>query len=114
MAAQTADYCQHATLGAGTVDSIALSGPDISRLVVMMRSGTGPLWVTWAYGTTPGNVADPSASADNTYVVPSASLPLTIDLPRMCGQNGVTVKVLSATADVYSVMGMAGLARVAG
>lgn len=92
-----------ATLGAGVADTITLSDSDIKRIRVILRSGTGPLTVTWNPGS--ALVLTPTSLGDNCYVVPSTSVPLDIWLGKAAGQSGVTIGVISATADAYTVEG---------
>lgn len=86
---------KHATIVAGQVDKITFT-TNVSKVAVTMRvpaSGSAGLWVTNDGAT------DPVAAADNTdWVAPAAGAEIIIDLP-----NTDEVRVLSATADAYSV-----------
>jgi hypothetical protein len=105
MASRTGVLTCHATLGAGAADDVTLSDPRISCVEVILRSGTGPLWVTFATGGVAATV--PVAAAAETFAVVGTGNAnrLYIELPQKIGPAGIKLGVLSATADTYSVHG---------
>jgi len=95
MATVTVTQNAHATLSGTTIDTVNLTGGGSTGVRVGNRAGTAALWVTVG-ATLP---ADPSASADKTYVVPAG---LWRQINFDAGNAGYFVKVLGNGND-YTV-----------
>lgn len=94
MATFSVAAAKHATLAASTVDTVTLTGSW--DLVDVLNRGTGTIYVT--VGPDP---ADPTVAGDNTTVVPAGGV-VTVEVSNRGSQK---VKLISSTADAYSVMG---------
>ncbi len=96
----TVAVAKHATLDAGSVDTVTLTGNayDTDAGVEVFNHGTGSdlLWFTT-------NGANPAAKGDDCYFVRPGS-GLTVNPQRASGSNTV-VKVYCAAAVDYSVTG---------
>lgn len=83
----------HETLVASTVTTVTVTQRNINTVSVVFHEGTGPVYFTIDGST-------PTVEGDDTYAV-SAFAPV-----RVVGYNGVddvTVKLISATADLVEV-----------
>ena len=91
MATYTVNQAKHATLTAATVDTVTFPDADHS-VEVYNRSAAG-----YIYFTTDNSA--PTVAGDNTFVVgPGQALPI----PDAAVESA-NVKLISATADAYSV-----------
>lgn len=101
MATHTAVSAQHATLAASTMDTVTLSGAG-ARVVIKNRQTSVDSFI---YATING--ADPTVGADDTIVIPGGETYATPGGDHY-GANpagaDVVVKLISATADPYTVM----------
>lgn len=96
MATYTATRSTHQTLTANTVDTVTV-GPDYPSVEVKNRATTGAGISFTVDGTTP------AVLGNDTYIVlPGESL--VVPSPATTGD---VVKLISATADAYSVTGVA-------
>lgn len=100
VATSTAASAKHATLTADTVDTVTITDPH--EVVEILNRGSGTIYaVVAAEGITP---ADPTVEGDNLVAVP-AGMVVAVESP---GNRGSTVKLISATADAYSVQAVTG------
>lgn len=93
MASFTVSGAKHATLTAGTVDTVTLTG-GWGRVEVLNRTGTADI-----YFTTDGST--PSGGCDNCQIVPSGS---SLNVPTS-DAGGTEVVNLVGNGNGYSVVG---------
>lgn len=84
---------EHGTLTASTVKTVSLTKGNANAVVVHMVSGTGPIYYTL-------NGDSPTVGGAETLVV-HANLP--VRSHQITTGSTQTVKLISATADGYSV-----------
>lgn len=99
MATQTAISSQHATLTASTMDTITLSNPA-ERIIIMNRSTTAGNCI---FATING--PDPTVGGDDTIAIPAGMTYVTPESQTFASSIDSVVKLISSTADAYSVMG---------
>lgn len=93
MASYTVTTAKHATLAAGTVDTVTITG-GFSRVEILNRSGAADLYVT-NDGTTP------SGGCDNCQIVPAGSV---LNIPASAVSGSEVVNVVG-NGNGYSVIG---------
>lgn len=94
MAAYTVGDAKHATLTAGTVDTVTL-GRNYTAVEVVNRGSDA---IYFNANAEP----DPTVEGDNTYVVPAGGALMA----RMWSGTTTVVKLISASATAYSVQGV--------
>ena len=110
MAAFTVSRAKHATLGAGVVDTVVLTGAK-AWIAVINQSSTFPIYFTAGSNTGVSGDGqfppDPTVAGDNTLVVPASGGMLTVTYVRWPSHVTVPtamVKIISSVAAPYSVM----------
>jgi hypothetical protein len=100
MAAYTAATAKSQTLGAGVLDSVALS--DSGRSIeVFNLSATNPIY--FRTGATVADIVNPTVAGDNcTVVAPNSSTKVAYPTTAS-GLNGCAVKLISTGAQAYTV-----------
>lgn len=98
MATHTAATAQHATLTAATMDTVTLTNPS-ERVIIKSRSTTPG---TAIFATVNG--PDPTVGGDDTIVIPAGETYVTPESQAIAETIDVVVKLISATADAYTVM----------
>ncbi len=89
---------QHGTLGAGTVTTVSLSQTNADQVVVhILKGATGPIYFT-VDGSTP------TVGGANTLILQSSgNHARTVQIPTNVTGDPVVTKLISASADGYSV-----------
>lgn len=98
MATSSAASSKHATLTPATMDTVTLTNPA-KRVLIKNRSTTAG---NVLYATING--ADPTSGGDNTISVCAGETYMTPDGESFLAAVDVVIKLISATADPYSVM----------
>lgn len=93
MAAYSVITAKHATLVAGTVDTVTVTG-GYSRIEILNRSGTADLYVT-------NDGSTPSGGCDDCSIVPAGT---SLNIPSSDAAGSDVVKIVG-NGNGYSVVG---------
>ena len=98
----------HGTLVGSTAETAQLTDDDIVAFEVMLRSGTGPIYFTWAI-TSAATVATVAGAETYAVVGTGRANAVRVVLPqcRPLGPSGtLELSLISATADLFTVHGL--------
>lgn len=98
MATSSTATAKHATLSASTMDTVTLTNPA-KRVIIKNRSAVAGNTI---YATING--ADPTVAGDDTISVQAGESYITPANESFLAAVDVVVKLISATADPYSVI----------